>query len=96
MTPRPAPRVFPPATQLYHEAVVQARAGHLAQACALLARAYTLTPPQALSPGEGLALLPLQDDLVFLGQFLPCLRPTLALVQTVGRCTPPTAITHAS
>ncbi|PTA67800.1 hypothetical protein [Deinococcus arcticus] len=95
MTPRPAPSPSSP-TQLYHEAAAQARAGQLPQACALLARAYTLTPPQALSPGEGLDLLPLQDDLVFLGQFLPCLRPTLALVQAVGRCAPPPAVAQAS
>ncbi|MBZ9750114.1 hypothetical protein K7W42_04470 [Deinococcus sp. HMF7604] len=74
-----------PHLQLYIQA---ATTDHWAEATALLAQAYQAAPPQTLSSEDCRILLPLTDALTYLGQHLPCLSPTLALLHRLIQLRP--------
>lgn len=64
----------------YLNVVTCAREQRWAQAARALEYAYRVRPPRQLTVDECKVLRAAEDDLVYVGQLLPCLRPTLHLI----------------
>ncbi|GGK33299.1 hypothetical protein GCM10008955_29150 [Deinococcus malanensis] len=65
----------------YLHVLTCAREQRWSQAARALEYAYEVRPPRQLTVDECRALRSAEDDLVYVGQLLPCLRPTLLLVR---------------
>ncbi|MBZ9751922.1 hypothetical protein K7W42_13765 [Deinococcus sp. HMF7604] len=69
---------------LYLQAVDANRMAHPSVAIHTLALAFKLTPPTQFAHEECQIILPLLDELVYLGQLLPDLNSTLDLLRMVS------------
>lgn len=70
-----------PLLMLYRRACGFCTGGEVGWAVQALKDAFRLCPPEHLTDTELTVLEPLQDDLFYLGQLLPDLRPTLELAR---------------
>lgn len=73
-------REFPYRLNFYAHASAWCVQGDLNRAQAALTLAYLAVPPATFTGDDERALLSIADDLVYVGQFLPSLRPTLELL----------------
>lgn len=81
MSPSTSSKPFPsPQLTLYAQVSSWCARGELDRAGIALAQAYSTAPPQTLTRDDGRALAALADDLVYVGQLLPSLQPTLDLL----------------
>lgn len=72
---------------LYAQAVAWCLEGDLDRAQATLFQAYSLVPPLTLTHDDRRVLEGLADNLVYIGQLLPSIQPTLELLQQLqGTC----------
>lgn len=76
-----------PRLALYAQASAWCLEGDLSRAEAALAQAYAEVPPPTLTRDDRYALTSIADDLVYVGQLLPSLQPTLDLLRRLhGIC----------